>query len=76
MAPHGFRRVLVRGDVLGPLAGRATRGFARAEERTVKRLQRIWIRIQAQRGARALPAAPWLDVYYRHRPDAGPDRAA
>jgi SAM-dependent methyltransferase len=63
--PHGFRRVLVRGDVLATLAGRATRGFARSEERGVKRLQRAWIALQARDPASLLGAAPWLDVYYR-----------
>src|SRR5690606_34091424 len=63
--PFGFRRVALRGDVLGALAGRATRGFARAEERAVKQLQRQWIAHQARSGDAALPAAPWIEVYYR-----------
>jgi SAM-dependent methyltransferase len=62
---HGFRRTLVRGDVLGTLVGRASRGFARSEERAVKQLQLAWIALQARDPASPLPAAPWLDVYYR-----------
>jgi hypothetical protein len=62
---HGFRRVLARGDVLATLAGRATRGFARHEERALKRLQLSWIALQARDPASPLTAAPWLDVYYR-----------
>jgi SAM-dependent methyltransferase len=62
---HGFRRAFVRGDVLGTLAGRATRGFARSEERGVKRLQLAWIALEARDRASLLSAAPWLDVYYR-----------
>jgi SAM-dependent methyltransferase len=62
---HGFRRVLARGDVLASLAGRATRGFARHEERALKRLQLSWIALQARDPASPLTAAPWLDVYYR-----------
>lgn len=68
--PHGFRRVLRRGDVLGVLAGRATRGFARNEERGVKGIQLAWIRLQARDPASQLSAAPWLDVYYRRVADA------
>jgi SAM-dependent methyltransferase len=63
--PHGFRRVLARGDVLATLAGRATRGFARKEERAMKRLQLSWIAVQARDPASLLSAAPWLDVYFR-----------
>jgi SAM-dependent methyltransferase len=66
---YGFRRVRVRGDVLGVLSGRATRGFARAEERGVKRLQTGWIALQARDPQSALPAAPWLDLYYRRTGD-------
>jgi SAM-dependent methyltransferase len=62
---HGFRRVLARGDVLATLAGRATRGFARHEERTLKRLQLSWIALQARDPRSRLTAAPWLDVYFR-----------
>lgn len=65
VTPFGFRRVARRGDVLTALAGRATRGFARAEERAVKQLQRQWIAHQARAPGSALPAAPWLEVYYR-----------
>jgi SAM-dependent methyltransferase len=66
---HGFRRVLRRGDVLGILAGRATRGFARNEERGVKSIQLAWIRLQARDPASPLSVAPWLDVYYRRDAD-------
>lgn len=61
---HGFRPVLVKGDVLGLLAGRATRGFARAEEQAVKRMQNAWIAVQSLGAGRALSAAPWLDAYF------------
>jgi SAM-dependent methyltransferase len=63
VAPFGFERVAVQGDVLVTLAGRATAAWARAEEEMVKRAQLAWIR----RGARSgkLDAAPWLDVYWR-----------
>jgi len=67
----GFRRVAVRGDVLGMLSGRATRGFARAEERVVKQLQLGWIALQARDPASPLPAAPWLDLYYRREAPPG-----
>jgi SAM-dependent methyltransferase len=62
---YGFHRVLAQGDVLGTLAGPATRSFARSEEAAVKQLQRAWIALQARDPASPLPAAPWLDVYYR-----------
>jgi SAM-dependent methyltransferase len=62
---YGFDRARVRGDVLGPLVGAASRSFARSEEAAVKRLQRAWIALQARDPASPLPAAPWLDVYYR-----------
>lgn len=65
IAPAGFRRILVRGDVLGALAGRATRGFARLEERAVKQWMAARIARQAREPASLLPAAPWLEVYYR-----------
>jgi len=71
---YGFERVLLRGDVLAMLSGRATRGFARAEERAVKQLQTAWIAVQARDPASPLPAAPWLDVYYR-RTAAEPPRS-
>ena len=65
VSPHGFEPALARGDVLGMLAGRATRGFARTEERAVKQLQLAWIALHARDSARSLSAAPWLDLYYR-----------
>jgi SAM-dependent methyltransferase len=64
----GFERVLVEGDVLLRLAGRATAGWARVEERAVKALQRLEIERQTRGGDIRLRAAPWLDVYYRMRP--------
>jgi SAM-dependent methyltransferase len=62
---YGFERAMVRGDVLGPLVGAASSSYARSEETAVKRLQRAWIALQARDSASPLPAAPWLDVYYR-----------
>ena len=63
----GFERVLVEGDVLCRLAGRATAGWARLEERIVKAVQRVEIERQSRGGDVRLRAAPWLDVYYRFR---------
>jgi SAM-dependent methyltransferase len=64
----GFERVLVEGDVLCALAGRATASWARLEERTVKAMQRFEIARQTRGGDVRLRAAPWLDVYYRIQP--------
>jgi SAM-dependent methyltransferase len=65
VSPFGFRRALARGDVLGTSSGRATRSFARTEERAVKQIQSAWIALQARDPRSELSAAPWLDVYYR-----------
>jgi len=71
--PFGFRRVVVRGDVLGVLSGRNTARWARAEERWVKRLQRAAIRREERFDACVFAQAPWLDVYYQRplRPEGG-----
>ena len=65
VAGFGFRRVVTQGDVLDVLSGRATAGWARAEEQLVKQMQVAWIRRQARDPAAPLGAAPWLDVYWR-----------
>lgn len=66
--PHGFEVAMVKGDVLGLLAGRATTGVGRVEERTVKHLQALSIATPSVQHPGDLSAAPWLDFYFRRTP--------
>jgi SAM-dependent methyltransferase len=67
VAPFGFDRVLVSGDVLCRLAGHATARWARVEEAIVKAAERAAIERQLRSGDVRLRTAPWIDVYYRYR---------
>jgi SAM-dependent methyltransferase len=62
----GFERALVRGDVLCRISGSATAGWARQEERLVKRWQRAAIAREARDPRGSWEASPWLDAYYRY----------
>jgi 2-polyprenyl-3-methyl-5-hydroxy-6-metoxy-1,4-benzoquinol methylase len=55
---HGFQVVRLHADTLVPISSRYTHGWARREERLVKRAMKM-----------LLPArlAPWLEVYARRR---------
>lgn len=68
--PFGFERVRTEGDVLIPLAGRATARWARVEERFMKAAQRGCIALQSRNPHSDLSTAPWLDVVYRRSEEA------
>jgi 2-polyprenyl-3-methyl-5-hydroxy-6-metoxy-1,4-benzoquinol methylase len=58
---QGFEVERVEGDVLVPIADRWTRGWARVEERLLKRAMGVAAR--SSRGERVL--APWVELYAR-----------